>query len=43
MLNMIPMDIITKHDSLKNVFVKGDIMQAVKWFYFYLKILKNFI
>ena len=30
MLNMIPMDIITKHQSLKDVFVKGDIMRAVK-------------
>jgi len=30
MLNMIPMDIITKNESLKNLFVSGDILQAVK-------------
>ena len=26
MLNMIPMDVITKHDSLKNAFISGDIL-----------------
>lgn len=30
MLNMIPMDIITKHEKLKQAFVSGDILQAVK-------------
>lgn len=31
MLNMIPIDVITKHDSLKNAFISGDILRAVKW------------
>jgi len=31
MLNMIPMEVINKHDSLKNAFISGDILQAVKW------------
>ena len=31
MLNMIPMDIITKDANLKAAFVSGDILQAVKW------------
>ncbi|KAL4459259.1 hypothetical protein ABPG73_001296 [Tetrahymena malaccensis] len=30
MLNMIPIDVITKHDSLKNAFISGDILRAVK-------------
>lgn len=30
MLNMIPMDVINKHESLKNAFISGDILQAVK-------------
>lgn len=30
MLNMIPMNIITKNESLKNEFIQGDILQAVK-------------
>ena len=30
MLNMIPMEIISKNESLKNAFVSGDILQAVK-------------
>lgn len=30
MLNMIPMDIITKDKKLKQAFVSGDILQAVK-------------
>ena len=30
MLNMIPMDIISKNENLKNAFISGDILQAVK-------------
>jgi hypothetical protein len=30
MLNMIPMDILSKNESLKNAFISGDILQAVK-------------
>jgi len=30
MLNMIPMDIIRKNENLKNAFISGDILQAVK-------------
>ena len=30
MLNMIPMEVINKHESLKNAFISGDILQAVK-------------
>lgn len=30
MLNMIPMDIITKDQNLKQAFVSGEILQAVK-------------
>ena len=30
MLNMIPMDIITKNEGLKNLFLAGDILQGVK-------------
>jgi hypothetical protein len=30
MLNMIPMDIISKNESLKNLFISGDLLQAVK-------------
>jgi len=30
MLNMIPMNIITKNENLKNVFIQGNILQAVK-------------
>jgi hypothetical protein len=26
MLNMIPMEIITKHETLKNAFISGDIL-----------------
>jgi len=31
MLNMIPMEVINKHESLKNAFISGDILSAVKW------------
>ena len=31
MLNMIPMDIIQKYPNLKEAFIGGDILQAVKW------------
>ena len=30
MLNMIPMEVIMKYDTLKNAFIAGDILQAVK-------------
>jgi ABC-type bacteriocin/lantibiotic exporter with double-glycine peptidase domain len=30
MLNMIPMEVINKHESLKNAFISGDILSAVK-------------
>lgn len=30
MLNMIPMEVINKHESLKNAFISGDILEAVK-------------
>ena len=30
MLNMIPMEIISKNENLKGLFVSGDILQAVK-------------
>lgn len=30
MLNMIPMDIISKNENLKYAFISGDILQAVK-------------
>ena len=30
MLNMIPMDIISKNENLKNMFMSGDLLQAVK-------------
>ena len=30
MLNMIPMEIITKNDNLKNLFLAGDILDGVK-------------
>lgn len=31
MLNMIPMEIIQKYPNLKDAFIGGDILQAVKW------------
>jgi len=30
MLNMIPMEIITKNENLKNLFTSGELMQAVQ-------------
>jgi hypothetical protein len=30
MLNMIPMDIIVKHEKLRNAFTNGDILRAVR-------------
>ena len=30
MLNMIPMDLIGKNENLKNLFMSGDLLQAVK-------------
>lgn len=30
MLNMIPMDLITKNENLKNLFTSGELMQAVQ-------------
>lgn len=30
MLNMIPMEIISKNENLKNLFISGDLLQAVK-------------
>lgn len=30
MLNMIPMEIISKNENLKNLFIQGDLLQAVK-------------
>lgn len=30
MLNMIPMDIISKNENLKNLFISGDLLNAVK-------------
>ena len=30
MLNMIPIDIVSKNENLKNIFVSGDLLQAVK-------------
>jgi len=31
MLNMIPMEIIHRYPNLKDNFIGGDILQAVKW------------
>ena len=31
MLNMIPMEIIHRYPNLKDKFIGGDILQAVKW------------
>ena len=30
MLNMIPLEIVMKHENLKNTFIYGNILQAVK-------------
>lgn len=30
MLNMIPIEVITKHESLKNAFISGNLLSAVK-------------